>query len=149
MSAYEEDFAQWSLQQAALLRRRASGELMNDAAVDWENIAEEIESLGRHDRREVHSRLARLLHHLLKWRFQPEYQSRSWKSTIALQRREIEKLLEQSPSLRPFSAAILASAYADGLRDAQEETGVYRLPAECPWLIEQVLDGEFWPGTLR
>ena len=79
---YDEDFTIWTERQAALLRRRAAGELVNDAELDWRNIAEEIESLGGNARRELRSRLARLLQHLLKWHYQPEHQH--WPGRFAL-----------------------------------------------------------------
>jgi hypothetical protein len=77
MSDYDIDLSLWSEQQAALLRRRAAGELINEAELDWYNIAEEIESVGGNTRRELRNRLARLLQHLLKWHYQPEHRSRS------------------------------------------------------------------------
>jgi Domain of unknown function DUF29 len=76
MSDYDTDLLTWSERQAALLRRRVAGELVNDAAIDWSNVPEEIESVGHSERRELRSRLARLLQHLLKWRYQPEHRSR-------------------------------------------------------------------------
>ena len=91
---YEEDFYLWTVEQASLLR---SGEL---SAIDAANIAEEIESMGRSDRRELKRRLIVLLTHLLTWRHQPEARSRSWSSTIREQRQQIELVLEDSPSLR-------------------------------------------------
>ena len=100
MSDYDTDILTWSERQATLLRRRAAGELVNDADIDWPNVAEEIESVGRSERRELRNRMARLQQHLLKWRYQPEHRSRSWRTTITTQRREIEALLADSPSLR-------------------------------------------------
>ena len=64
--------------------------MVNDAEVDWEHLAEEIEAVGGNTRRELRNRLAVLLQHLLKWEYQPELRSRSWRSTIRTQRREIE-----------------------------------------------------------
>src|SRR5690348_13781708 len=93
---YEEDFYAWTVEQAHLLR---SGDL---SAIDIENIAEEIESMGRSDRRAIESRLAVLLTHLLKWQIQERMRSRSWAGTIGEQRRRIAKLLRESPSLHPF-----------------------------------------------
>src|ERR1035438_9493947 len=92
---YEQDFALWAEETARLLRAGALDDL------DIENLAEEIESMGRKDRRELRSRLKVLLSHLLKWRIQPDHRSGgSWRSTIAIQRSDIEQLLEESPSLR-------------------------------------------------
>src|SRR5438132_8631046 len=103
---YEQDFYAWTVEQSRLLR---SGEL---SAIDAANIAEEIESMGRSDRRELRSRLAVLAMHLLKWRHQPGARSKSWSATIDEQRLQIEEVLADSPSLRPMVAAMLSDAYA-------------------------------------
>jgi hypothetical protein len=100
MSEYDTDFLTWTGRQAELLRRRATGGLVNEAEIDWLNIAEEIESVGGNTRRELRNRLARLLQHLLKWHYQPEHRSRNWRSTIRTQRQEIE----DSAGGQPFPA---------------------------------------------
>ena len=115
---YEKDFYAWTMEQARLLR---SGEL---SALDVENIAEEIESMGRSDRRAIETRLTVLLMHLLQWQMQPTFRSASWSATIREQRRRIEKLLRESPSLQPFVATALAEAYAEAREDAAAETGL-------------------------
>ena len=142
MGAYDVDVLAWSERQAALLRRRAANE------IDWDNIAEEIEAVGRSQKHEVRSRLARLCQHLLKWAYQPELRSRSWRTTIATQRHDLELLLEDSPSLVPFVAVALPRAYQMGRVWAEQETGVINLPSEtCPWTAEEVLAGDFYPGA--
>ena len=115
---YEKDFYAWTVEQTRLLR---SGEL---SALDIENIAEEIESMGRRDRREIKSRLIVLLCHLLKWRMQPQMRSPSWSATIREQRRKIDELLGESPSLRPTLPEIPPPAYAEAREDAAAETGL-------------------------
>jgi len=138
---YDEDFYAWTVEQARLLR---AGEF---SAIDVANIAEEIESLGRSDRRELGSRLTVLIAHLLKWQKQPEMRSKSWSATIREQRRQIEKLLRESPSLRPFVAKALTEAYSDAREDAAEETGlaVTEFPGECPFTLDEVLARSFLP----
>lgn len=137
-AAYDTDFAAWADEQAELLRRRASNEL------DWENLVEEIESLGRSQRHEVYSRLMRICEPLLKLAYQQRIDPpKSWMATITEQRAELERLFEDSPSLRPYAAAQLAKAYASGRKLAAHYTT--ELPIECPWTIEQVLGPEFWP----
>jgi hypothetical protein len=138
---YEKDFYAWTVEQARLLR---SGEL---SAVDIENIAEEIESMGRSDRREIKSRLIVLLCHLLKWQMQPQMRSTGWSGTIREQRRKLEELLSESPSLRPTVAEILPRAYAEAREDAADETGLAEaaFPEACPFSAEQVLSREFLP----
>ncbi len=141
-SLYDRDFHRWLEDQAAKLRGRSHNDL------DWENLAEEIESLGRSQKREVRSRLARLIQHLLKWQFQPGRRSESWRITISEQRSFIEDLLKDSPSLRNFPSEIFADVYATGRREAIDETGMLAsaFPMECPYSLEQVLDRRFLPG---
>jgi Domain of unknown function DUF29 len=140
---YEQDFYAWTVEQARLLR---SGEL---SVIDAVNLAEEIESMGRRDRRELESRLTVLLIHLLKWQMQPDQRSRSWSATMREQRRQIEKLLRESPSLRSFAADVLAQTYTEACEDADDETGPPEsaFPAECPFTLDEVLSRSFLPGT--
>ncbi len=139
MSDYDIDLSQWAEQQAALLRRRAAGELVNDADLDWENIAEEIEAVGGNTRRELRNRLTKLLHHLLKWHYQQEHRSRSWRSTIRTQRQEIEDLLADNPSLKAKMPNLFAAAWPRARTDALEETGLLDLPQASPLTVEQAL----------
>jgi Domain of unknown function DUF29 len=136
---YDTDISVWAAEQAGFLRQRAAN------ALDWENLAEEIEAVGISQKREVYARLRLICQHLLKWAYQPEHRSRSWRATIRTQRRDLERVLRDSPSLRPYAATELAEAYARGREDAEEETGLLHLPAACPWPIEQVLDIAFLP----
>ena len=138
---YDDDFYAWTVEQARLLR---AGEL---SAIDVANIAEEIESLGRRDRRELRSRLTVLLMHLLKWRRQPEARSTSWSGTIREQRRQLDLVLDDSPSLRPFLIEVLPGAYGDAREDAAAETGVAEtdFPIECPFSLDEVLARSFLP----
>ena len=140
-TAYDEDFFAWTEEQARLLR---AGEV---AEIDTLNLAEEIESVGRSDRREIRSRLMVLLAHLLKWRFQPEARSASWLSTVREQRDQIEAIFEDSPSLRPVIGEALSRAYKRARTVAAEETGLPEttFPAECPFTPEQILAEEFLP----
>jgi hypothetical protein len=139
---YEQDFYAWTVEQARLLRSREI------SAIDAVNLAEEIESMGCRDRRELESRLIVLLTHLLKWQMQPDQRSRSCSPTMR-ERRQIEKLLLESPSLRPFVANVLAQAYGDAREDAADETGLPEsaFPAECPFTLDEVVSRSFLPGT--
>ncbi len=112
---YERDFYAWPMREAGLLQRLAQGERVNDA-LDAANLAEEIESLGRSQKREISSRLRVLLTHMLKWQYQPDARSGSWKATIREQRRELEAVLEDSPSLRSIVPERIAPAYQRALR---------------------------------
>ena len=135
---YETDFALWSERQADALRRRAANE------IDWDNVAEEIESLSRSDKREIRNRLEVLLQHLLKWARQPEQRSSGWRGTIVEQRRRLWQLVKESPSLQSYPGAKLSEAYDGGREDTQIEMEFTDLPLVCLWTIEQVMDHVFW-----
>jgi Domain of unknown function DUF29 len=141
MSDYETDFYQWTQTQAAALRAKDWG------ALDVDNLAEEIESLGNEQRHAVRSHLRVLLWHGLKWAYQPDHRSTSWRTSILNARAEIADRLEDYPSLRPRVPALLASAYPRARRLAAAETGLplATFPEVCPWPLEQVLDEDFWP----
>ena len=143
---YEIDLAAWSDQQAAALRRRAANE------IDWENVAEEIESLGRSDKREIRNRLAVIVEHLLKWAYQPDQRSSSWRGSVVEARQQIASLIDESPSLQAYPAAVLTArhgAWAHGRARAEAASGITGLPEVCPWSAEQLLDDAFWPLTER
>ena len=141
---YAEDFYLWTQQQAALLRTGKWQEL------DYENLAEEIESVGRSEKRELGNRLEVLLTHLLKWQYQPEgrREGHGWEDTIWEQRRQLVTLLQDSPSLRHEVAPRLAQHYPAARRKARRDIRLpdATFPATCPWSVEQVLDEEFWPA---
>jgi hypothetical protein len=141
MTLYDTDFYAWAEQQTKLLR---SGQL---AQADIEHIAEEIESMGRREKRELLSRLAILLMHLLKWQVQPMLRGNSWRATIKVQRRDIERHLADNPSLKAKLPEILAAAYGDATLLASRETGLPEasFPPSLPWSFEQIMDGGFWP----
>lgn len=138
---YDTDIVAWSEQQAALLR---SGRL---SEIDVLNIAEEIEDVGKSVQRELSSRVAVLLAHLLKWKFQPELRSRSWLATIAVQRRSIVKRLSKVPSLKRsfFNEEWLDEAWDDAVKIAIDETGLHEFPEDPIWNARQTLDPEFFP----
>lgn len=140
-TGYQEDFALWSAEQAALLR---AGHL---DALDRDNLAEEIESLGRSDRKEIRKRLRVLLAHLLKWRYQPAKRKGGWQATILVQRRELVRTLEENPSLRSHPSEALEESYEIARLKAAGETGLPEdaFPETCPFTIEQILDPGFLP----
>jgi hypothetical protein len=139
--AYDEDFYVWAMHNAELLRQ---GRL---AEIDAENIAEELESMGKSNKRALYSRLAVLMAHLLKWIYQPQRRSRSWRATIEGQRDDIKRLLADSPSLRNEVERELPAAYRRATIEAQKQTGIIksRFPEICPFTPEQVLDDDYWP----
>ena len=139
--AYDEDFFAWTEEQARLLR---AGEFTQ---LDIANVAEEIDDMGRSIRRELRNRLSVLTMHLLKWRYQPGYRSRSWSGTISEQREQITELLEESPSLKPVLARDLTKIYRLAINKALGETGLPEatFPANCPFTPEQILAPDFLP----
>jgi len=110
MSEYDDDVYAWSQRQGALLRRLAAGERINDADLDWPNIAEEIETVGRSERRAIASRLGNIIEHLMKLEASPAEDPRAgWRMTIERSRIEIEALLDDSPSLKPQIDELIVS----------------------------------------
>jgi hypothetical protein len=142
--AHDEDFFLWTQRQATLIR---AGQL---ESMDREHVAEEIESLGISDRRQLRNRLEVLMMHLLKWQFQPMHRSRSWRSTIRTQRRRIERVLEESPSLRREVAELSREEYPAAREAASAETGfaLGTFPKSLPYAPEQILDNDFYPGPI-
>jgi hypothetical protein len=140
-TAYQNDILVWAREQAALLR---SGQL---SAIDIEHIAEEILDVGKSEQRELENRMAVLLAHLLKWQFQPERQSSSWKRTIREQRKSILIRLKKTPSLRGDlnDSDWWISAWADAVSKTIDETGIGNLPESCPWSIDDILTEDWLP----
>jgi hypothetical protein len=138
---YEADFYAWTVEQAARLRSERPNHL------DWENLAEEIEGLGRSDRREISSRLLVILVHLLKWQAQPGKRKSGWRSTVIEQRHKIVGLIAESPSLAKYPQRALADEYpaARSLAAAETDLDPGSFPKACPFTIDQILDENFWP----
>ncbi len=142
MSEYNLDFFNWTEQQAEYLK---SGKF---DLLDIKNLAEEIESMGKSERRELLNRLAVLLMHLLKWQYQPHLQSRSWKVTIRNQRSAILDLIEDSPSLKTIVGDKFAKAYQKARLNAADETGISlkKFPETCIWSVDEILEENFIPN---
>jgi Domain of unknown function DUF29 len=138
---YESDFYVWTQEQARLLRERRWPDL------DLENLAEEVESMGRSDKREIERRMRVLIAHLLKWKFQPGGRGNSWIRTIFEQRTALLGLIEESPSLREFGRDTVFKKYTAGRLLAASETGIAfgLFPEDCPFTPDEVLDLEFFP----
>jgi len=141
MSIYERDFYGWTKEQATLLRAH------DFTHIDLDHLIEEIESMGRSERRQLINRLEVLLTHLLKWQYQPELRGRSWALTMLEQRRRIVKLLRTNPSLQPELADLLSEAYEDATFSAMRETGLPQatFPPSCLYTLAQVLDQDWLP----
>lgn len=139
---YERDFALWAEAQARALAEGRARDL------DWDHLAEEIDSLGRAQKNEIASRLRILIAHLLKWAHQPEKRSHSWQTTIGEQRTHIRGLIETSPSLQAYPESMFAAAYERGRRLAAQETRMPldRFPAQPEFDAAEALDDGFMPG---
>ena len=140
---YHTDFYAWTQEQAALLREQQA------QALDYANLAEEVESLGTSQQQALERSLEVVLTHLLTWCYGPTPPDvrRGWRLTIREQRRRLARLLHHNPSLRPTVPAIVTESYPHARRmalDATEEPST-TFPETCPWTPEQVLDAEFWP----
>jgi hypothetical protein len=142
-TSYESDIVAWAHEQAALIRAGRFEYL------DLANIAEEIEDVGKSEQREIASRMAVLLMHLLKWEYQPEFRGKSWSATIKTQRKLIIDHLDDVPSLRPklSESKWLEKVWADARMNASKETriGFDKFPEICPWSMEQVLQTDWLP----
>ncbi len=141
---YEKDYYLWLRQNAQLLRKGHFSD------IDAERLAEELDSMGRGERRALVSRLSVVLAHLLTWLGQPARRSHSWQYTIEEQRRAVTDLLEESPSLRHELEDRLARAYATALLRAARQTGMAKtqFPEHCPFSLAQILDEDFWPTEI-
>ncbi len=143
-ATYDTDFYAWTQEQAALLRAKAWEQL------DLDNLAEEVEALGKSDRRAVQSHLVVLLQHLLKWTYQPQQRERyggGWQASIDEARTQVELILQDSPSLQRELPAFVVWAYPRARRKAHRETGLplAAFPETYPWRLEQILEEDFWP----
>jgi hypothetical protein len=138
---YEEDFYAWTQHQAALLRARKWQE------VDATHLAEEIDGLGRGDRRELEQRLETLLIQLLTWWAKPEDRCGRWASQILSQRHKVALLLDDSPSLQAQVEALLTAVYPAARIHVLDELGLVHLPTQCPFAPADVLQEEFWPES--
>ena len=138
---YETDFYAWANEQAALLR---SGRL---AEADIAHIAEEIESMGKTEKRELASQLTLLLLHLLKWKCQPGRRSRGWEASIRLRRNLLADHLDDNPSLKAIIPTVTKKSYQIAVLEAVAQPGFpgSTFPGSCPWSFDEMMDPDFWP----
>jgi Domain of unknown function DUF29 len=140
---YESDYYTWALGQAQALRAHST------EALDWENLAEEVEGLARTEARELKSRLEVLLVHFLKWSYQPDKRSRNWRLTIREQRQRVAQVLEENPGLKGTLTENVTAAYTLARLVATRETRLAErtFPPASPWSFEQITNAEFWPNS--
>lgn len=142
----ELDFHAWTLNTA----QRARAGLLTPE--ELEQIAEELEDMGKSEKRELRSRVAVLLAHLLKWQYQPDQRTYSWEGTIKEQRNDIQELLEENPSLKSEVHNYIEKAYKKGIQKAVQETNMSEkvFPntfEQTGWTLEQVLDMDYLPDS--
>jgi hypothetical protein len=139
---YDTDFNLWIEQTITALK---SGDLQT---LDMDNLIQEIEAMTRSDKREIFNRLKVLIMHLLKCQYQPQKKTNSWIKTINEQRDQIELVLADSPSLRPYLTSKLGEIYKKAKRDAVTKTKLTpeTFPTDCPFTEEQILDSEYFPN---
>ncbi len=140
-SLYENDFVRWVETTVEQLRNQ------DYASVDWANLIEEIEDMSKRERKSLKSNLIVILLHLLKWQYQSEFRSGSWKGSIREHRRRIKEDLKDSPSLIPYFQEIFADCYENAREQAADETGLSleTFPLNCHYTPDLALDSEFLP----
>lgn len=138
---HDTDFYAWTRQQLHLLQ---TGQL---SALDVANLIGEIENMGGSIQSQLESRLGVLLMHLLKWQFQPTHRGRGWQLTIKEQRRRMERLLRNNPSLKHGLEKTIEDAYGDAILMAAKETGLDEcaFPENCPYSHEQIIYPDYLP----
>ncbi|MBD2680122.1 MULTISPECIES: DUF29 domain-containing protein [Nostoc] len=139
---YEQDFYLWIQTTAELLKQK------NFTQLDLENLIEEIETMGRSEKKALRSNLEVVLMHLLKYKYQPEKRSGSWQATIREHRKRLREALEESPSLKPYFDEVLGQCYDHAKLLAADETelDVAIFPEQSPFTPEQALDPDFLPN---
>ncbi len=138
-TAYEDDFYTWTQEQGARLR---AGDF---AGLDLDNLAEEIESLGRTEFNSLVSAWRVILLHMLKWEHQPELRTRSWAISIHAHRNNAADVLKDNPGLKSRLAEGLERAYRGARLEAANETGLplKTFPTACPYTREEMLARAF------
>ena len=140
-SLYDKDFYEWTQENANLLREGRFAE------IDIDNLVEELEAMGRSEKRAFETRIAVLIAHLLKWQWQPERHGKSWEYTIREQRVRVADILRDNPSLKHYLDELLPRAYEKAILTFVKETGLQEkiLPVACPYSFDEIMSKEFFP----
>lgn len=138
---YEQDFCLWVETTANLLKTRQLDQ------IDYENLIEEIEDMGRSERQALESNLIQVLMHLLKWRYQKNKRTNSWRYSIIEHRDRLARAFRDSPSLKGHFNQILESCYQTARKFASEQTGmdIGIFPKALPFTKEEILDLDYLP----
>lgn len=141
LNLYDRDFFAWTKEQAKFIKAKSFDKL------DIKHLFEEVESMCASEVRELENRLEVLLMHLLKWVYQPNLRSNSWKYTIKEQRKRIATRLRKMPSLKAQLDDIFIESYEIAIYEAVKETGLDEdtFPVKCIWTLKKVLDEDFLP----
>jgi hypothetical protein len=139
---YDEDFYAWIAETVSLLRQQRFTE------IDVAHLAEELEDMGKRERRELGSHIRNVIIHSLKWQHQANKRTPSWRQTIRNGRLEIRELLDDSPSLANLVEPIVEDLYSAARADAIDETELAEdsFPVQCPFTAEEIMDPQFWTG---
>ncbi|NJR39874.1 MAG: DUF29 domain-containing protein [Leptolyngbyaceae cyanobacterium CSU_1_4] len=139
---YETDYLQWIESTVQRIQSQDYG------AVDWENLVEEIEDMGRRERQSLESNFIVLVIHLLKWQFQPQLRSGSWEGRIVEHRRRVNRALKDSPSLNSYLVGCEAECYEEAVKQAKAETGLplEAFPLDCPYELADMLKDDYLPS---
>ena len=142
-AGYNQDVVAWATEQARLIRAGQFDQL------DIEHIADEVEDVGKSEKRELASRMAVLLAHLLKWQFQPTHRGTSWERTMREQRKQVLRKLKETPSLNPLLDDLEwgEGVWGDAVTLAIGETGLDAFPEVCPWSLPSVLADDWLPPS--
>ncbi len=140
---YEQDFYLWIQTTAELLKQK------NFTQLDLENLIDEIETMGRSEKKALRSNLEVVLMHLLKYKYQAEKRSGSWRATIREHRKRLRESLEESPSLKPYFSEVFGLCYDNARLLAADETELHlaTFPEQSPFTPEQALDPDFLPES--
>ena len=116
--------------------------------MDWENLAEEIETLGRSERSEIRNRIRVILLHLLKWQFKSDGRNAGWRASLVEQRDQLNEALDENPSLKRYPESVIDRQYRIARLKAAGETDlpVDSFPEDCPYSLREILDETFYPG---
>jgi hypothetical protein len=137
---YDSDFVVWIEETVKQLK---SGDF---SQVDLENLIEEVESLGKKDKRELENSLMTLFEHALKRCYVPLPECyRGWENTLKRTQKELKKILRDSPSLKNYFYEVFVDCYRDGVDNIRDEYDVI-FPDDCPFAnkIDDLLNREFW-----
>ena len=138
---YEQDYYQWLTTTAQKLRQGKLAEL------DLANLIEEIEDMGRSERKAVRSNLRILLMHLLKYKYQPAKRTNSWLFTTVEHRKRLKELFKDSPSLKRYFSEVFDECYQDAIDLAAAETGLplNTFPNPSPFTPQETLNSDYLP----